>query len=340
MLRYVLKRESTEGTVGYLLARPEGQMGPPQALGYIKEHVNDEFMRKFVLTMLNGMDAEEFSGLVQRALQQDPPPFHALLYEACLMKDNFHQFLELFEEDQDEPGELGEYSPLVHIRASVLEDGSVHRRWIRLLRSNMLEHKAFPTFIARDIPAPCEPADLSAAHSIDEFFTGKADSVDLPTTEEIFRNAFDLLAAGEVFADQEERHEATLCPVALQRKWNMEVTVENGDLSYGMYGEQTSYGKGLDLASSRASLYMEITERVASFASIGKTGVLGRTRDYPLLCKSYGEFKFRGMNALDPNTLCLETPYLESAALVDGRGTGGRHSLSCPGTARFPVLQP
>ena len=55
-----------EVITGFFAAVPGGIATPAQAIGYIKGHQNDEFMRRFLLSMLEKLGQEEFYGLCTR----------------------------------------------------------------------------------------------------------------------------------------------------------------------------------------------------------------------------------------------------------------------------------
>lgn len=313
-MEYVLRREKTESGVGYLAARPVEMLAPPQALAYLKEHMHDEFMRKFVLSMMGEMDQQAFHDLCARAAAEDPPEFQALLFEACLKYPQFAQFAEFFE--AGDPAGLAAASPLPLIHAHLRPHGALHRRWMRLFEDNMGAHEPIPLRIAAGMPAPIQeaaprqprPATLPVAEA-GRRLAPRAASQAQPSAEEIAEIAKTRLESLGVFTEEELRHTASLAPIGLMRKWRVHPEVRNGRLDYRLEASQISYGKGLDLQASRASLYMEVVERVSSFASIGPEGALGYATPLPLSHGSAEELAEGGLSCLDLSRLPLDAPY-------------------------------
>ncbi len=334
-MRYTLQRESTAAGVGYFAAVPGGVATPAQAIAYIKAHQNDEFMRRFLLSMLEKLGQEEFHGLCARAVAEDPPPFQALLYEACLMHPEYAQFQRLFE-GLDLPG-LARFSPLPLIPAALRPDREEHRQWLRLVEDNIVRHDPLPRAICRGLPRVAQPAtprspDTAAAVFAERFGGGLPAPADLPPAGEVFRHALSRLGTlDEVFNDVEQRHTASLSPIALMRRWNMAVRVQNGGLDYAMEGVQISYGKGLTLDAARASLYMEIAERVCSYADFGLDGVLGRARPYALEIGGADELRSEGRETLDLDALAPDAPYAgQMLYWMEGEAPDGRPVLVPP----------
>lgn len=329
MMTYELTRETTVAGVGFFEALPTRRIHPSEALAHLKAHPHDGFMRLFVVKMLGQMGEEEFYGLVERAVAEDPPEFQALLLEACLAHEKFAQFQGMFEESEG----LAGLSPLALLRAHLAPDLAPHRPWMKLFRENMTAHRPMPLRIAQGFPLPVDEAAVQAAlRPVDDLARVKAEvlagraveAVARPTVEEVAEGALAALRRLEVFASPEQRHEKSLSAIALFRQWHMSVEVENGNLDYGLHGVQNSYGKGLTLPVARASLYMEIVERLASFASFGGSGLTDRTRPYPLRLARYSELRAAGLAAVDPNSLRLEAVYADTplhwleAAHLDG----------------------
>lgn len=79
--------------------------------------------------------------------------------------------------------------------------------------------------------------------------------------------ALDRLAQAGIVTGPEMRHESSLSPIALLRQWVMKTTVHNERHHFRFEGEQTAYGRGLDLESARAACVMEIVERCSAYAN-------------------------------------------------------------------------
>ena len=52
------------------------------------------------------------------------------------------------------------------------------------------------------------------------------------------------------------RHQASLSPIALLRKWRVHTRVNSGALDYSLASIQTAYGRGLSLAAAGVSLML------------------------------------------------------------------------------------
>ncbi|MDE5832220.1 MAG: YcaO-like family protein, partial [Desulfovibrio sp.] len=76
------------------------------------------------------------------------------------------------------------------------------------------------------------------------------------------------------------RHEASLSPIALLRKWRIDCRADTGRNSHTLAGEAIAYGRGLSLAAARTACLMETVERVCSYPSIETTaaGAIVRNR--------------------------------------------------------------
>jgi ribosomal protein S12 methylthiotransferase accessory factor YcaO len=113
-----------------------------------------------------------------------------------------------------------------------------------------------------------------------------------------------------VLTGWESRTEATLCPFAVERPWNLEIRVESGRNTWELRGTLTSYGRGMNIHQARMSCAMEAVERYSSFASIDSRGrVPGYRKNHALIKARYGDLVREGLEALDPNEMRLEVPY-------------------------------
>jgi YcaO-like protein with predicted kinase domain len=150
-----------------------------------------------------------------------------------------------------------------------------------------------------------------------------------PAPERTFKVALAALEKVGILADKEMRHVASLSPIALMRRWKMNVSVDCGRHRYELSGIQTSYGRGLELEAARAACAMEMLERYASFASVGRNEVTGYQRQYPLVYARRSEMKKENRLALDPDRLRLEVPYRDEPVYwIEGEPAGNDNSGS------------
>jgi hypothetical protein len=141
------------------------------------------------------------------------------------------------------------------------------------------------------------------------------------------------LQALDLFEDGEMRHQSSLSPIALLRKWRFDHQVVNGGLAYTLSGSQTSYGRGLSLEAARASCLMEVVERCSSFAGVTASGITGTQRPHPVLYGSRSQLIADGYPVLDPNRLSLEVPYRDEPLYwMEGEQLkrSGRHPVWVP----------
>lgn len=218
---------------------------------------------------------------------------------------------------------LAPHSPLVYLRWSLLPDAALHRAWSALFGANITQHAALPHPQDDDLPLlyPCttataaSPLVLTLAHLHARFKDSPGPSWVRPPAQETAAHALEILADKGILAGVEMRHEASLSPIALLRKWQVNMQVHCGALHYRVQGQGTTYGRGFSLADARASYAMEMIERASAYASVysdgERTGIVGTATPQPLLKARYSEIVTSGRAVLDPNTLPLEVPYAD-----------------------------
>ena len=338
-LPYDLRLTTTGSGVGYFAAVPALEASFDQDLAYLRECPMDQFMHNHLLEMVGRLDLETARQILEMAGDRDPV-VTVLLYEASLTFPALAPLAAGFQ--PREIARLLEYTPLNHARWSLLEDRTLHSRWIELFDRNLSQHEPLPSPDDAGLPFPYDPTEPARGASppvhVGEICGGVArpsggKAPADPPPGETARRALERLQALGVVAGEETRHTSSLSPHGFLRRWKMERTVENGCLHYSLSGIQTSYGKGPTPDAARASYAMEMAERCSSFASIGPEGVLGTRRKYPLVHDRLSRLREQGRAALDPNELPLEAPYADQALYwMEGEERKG-------GTTR-PVLVP
>lgn len=311
---YRLTRIRTEAATGYFDCTPVEDPDFDQALAVCRRRPDDEFMRKHLLRLVAGWPMPEMKRRVQ--LAADDPFLRALFFEACLLVDAFAPLCARFKEK--ELGRLAQASPLLYIKAHRLKDHRLHRRWIDRLRPNFSRHTLLlpPGEIA--LPAPVSDAAvaqaMAASETLEQVVAGlgantKRHASQTPDAAAVAGEALERLARAGIPVGAEMRHEASLSPIALQRTWQLSLTVDCGRHHYRLGGEQIAYGRGLELDAARAACAMEIVERVSSYATVSQERVEGYHHPYPLIRARLSELTGKGLVALDPNRLGLEAPY-------------------------------
>lgn len=94
-----------------------------------------------------------------------------------------------------------------------------------------------------------------------------------PDQEQVLGRVASALAAAGILAGPEMRHDASLCPIALLREWQLDAGSEHGR-PYSLTGRLTAYGRGLTLLQARISCLMEIAERASAFAAVDAQGMI------------------------------------------------------------------
>jgi ribosomal protein S12 methylthiotransferase accessory factor YcaO len=316
-MKYKFNLSDTVGTVGYVSCEPPADLTFEEALAYLEEHPLDDFMHKHLLTRVQDFDQKKFKALLKTAVQDYTiikPVLAALLYETCLLYGKFSKMLPLFPNDASE--QLQHHTPLIYIRWVKQKDKNDHLAWINTFKKNIHDHRMLPLpelIEDFDLPMLYEPHTESfvSIETIREKLlqTPYSNPWSRPPAQETTDLALSRLDKTALFADVEMRHIASLSPIALLRRWNIDLSVTNGSLDYTLQGLATSYGRGLALADARAGLTMEIVERASSFVSFNSEGVLNTLKEHPLEHATYSELTEKNISAFDPNLLSLEVPY-------------------------------
>jgi len=342
-MKYKFNLSDTVGTVGYVSCEPPADLTFEEALAYLEEHPLDDFMHKHLLTCVQNFDQKKFKALLKTAVEEYTilkPVLAALLYETCMLYGKFSKMLPLFPDNAIE--QLQEYTPLIYLRWAKREDRYDHLAWITKFKENIHEHRMLPLpDVAEDFDLPMlyEPLTetvTTAAEVREELAKTPYNAPwSRPPAQETTDLALSRLEKTPLFADVEMRHIASLSPIALLRRWNIDLSVKNGSLDYTLQGLATSYGRGLALPDARVGLTMEIVERASSFISFDETGVVNTAKDHPLTHARLSELKAQGIHAFDPNLLSLEVPY-EDEKLYWMEG----HTPKLSGDGYEPVLVP
>ncbi len=328
-MRYELRLMDTLSGVGCFAAHPGPNLSFAEMLARLRQHPLDDFMHQHLLFKLGEHRTRKFEKLIEE-VQQDgqciDPVLAALLVEACLGHERFaHLLPRLAGLDLRE---IARHTPAVHIRSHLLPDQPLHNEWTMRMQMNIVAHETLAAPDEIGLAAPYARADLPPPVTVTAADMRQRLAPVLPPplarrpAQETSALALEKLTEKNVFVGQEMRHKASLSPIALLRMWLVELSVKSGGLSYSLSGLQTSYGRGLDIEGARASYLMEVAERVSSYASIGKRGVMGLARPCPLTVGSYDEVT-ASSHSLDLSRVRLEVPY------------AGQRIFWMPGEERF-----
>ncbi len=315
-MRYELKLMDTLSGTGCFAAFPGPNLSFSEVLDHLEKHPYDEFMHRHMLDMLGKHRTRKTQKLIKEIKgNPDKNVLAALIYEAVQTHPRL-QSLKAEVENNFDAQELRKYSPTLHLRSYLLKDQPLHNKWTSLLADNMEQQEDLPTLEEAGIPQLYSAEELPSKN----FTTATvmrdklAEESKLPPAkerapmEEVTANANKQLDAIGVFMGPQMRQKGCLSPFAVLHHWMVDNRTDNGSLSNSLRAIQTSYGRGFTFEQACVSCSMEVAERVSSYASIGKSGVLGRTSNLPVIKGTYEELSKESL-ALDPDTLTLESPY-------------------------------
>jgi ribosomal protein S12 methylthiotransferase accessory factor len=319
---YVLELETTESATGYFSCKTADPLAIEDMISRLRFSPYDDFMHQLLLRAISGLSSEAFEALCRDACNHNDRIILSALHELDLLAKSPFKISPPVKGrlERLSAADFSAYTPLIVIKSQTAPDRDANRKWVRLFRENIFNHAPLPSPEVHDLPflfdagwmenkygIKTDPAVLRKKHC-----RLKKPVVDsLPTLEQTAQNALEKLEKIKILRGPEMRHEASLSPIALLRRWEMRLSVANRRNDYTLSGIQTSYGRGLTLEAARASNLMEIAERYASFAGIDQDHIPGYAADYRLIHGSFSSLQDRGISILNPNALALEAPYLD-----------------------------
>ncbi len=316
-LDYELQLTETADSTGYFAAVPKETVPFPEAVAYLRGHVFDDFMHKYILGFVQTWQPDQLLAAFED-LAPDDHVIRALVLEASLLNSDFKSVLERF--TPEEIRFLGDHSPLIYIRHSQNPTLQLHRKWITHLGDNIQRllplqppEKIGPVPDLADTPSVDPGPAATTLRSLlqDSGYRAGRFRVDPDAARRTYGRALEKLEGIGVIIGEEMRHTASLSPIALLRKWHFSVSVRHRSLHYGFSGGQTSYGRGLQLASAQAACAMEMVERCSSFACIDGDNLPELSAPHPLLYGSRSNLIQEGHRVVDPQALGLETDYTD-----------------------------
>jgi len=307
-MAYELRLMKTQAATGYFMPVPQTEPEFAVTLAYLHDHPNDVYMHRYGLQQVLAMPLDKVQAL---AVSAGPDRvLTALLLEAVITHAPLAPLRRLFPPDW-----ISEYrhdSPLLVLRSENLADQDRHRQWTALLKKNLLQHLAPPPFSEVQL-APLfkttSPRRWIPLADVAPSTEASAPAPAMPSFETVYETAMQRLERIGILAEEEMRHESSLSPVALLRRWRMHIRVQQDRHHYTFSGLQTSYGKGLSLERARASCAMEIVERCSSFAQVVDDRLPETAQDHRLRRACLSELQNEGLAALDPDAMGLEVPY-------------------------------
>lgn len=313
---YRLELNQTAGSTGFFSAVPQNLSDLKAMIDYLRCLPTDNFLHLHLLGQLGEQSLSAVMDLVESDVGQDPV-VRALLLEAGTTFPHLAEIKNRF--NQREVRQLAGQTPLIFLRSIMRADQSLHGQWARLFEANLTRHRPLPppdkTGLSmlfekgqgKEAPLP-ENAHLKSIidrHLIGTHGSGTPRRPLAQTIDLALQRLEDL----DILDGPEMRHQSSLSPIALLRKWRFNHAVKSGRLNYVLSSVQTAYGRGLSLEAARASCLMEVVERCSAFVSVAETGIVGTRCPHPLLYGPRSQLDTKGERLLDPNALCLEVPY-------------------------------
>jgi len=316
VIQYELDHLDTQFGTGSFACRPSHDLDVEHGFEYIQEHPYDDFMHKHLLGLAGKFGPNLTRQLMEKG-KEGNPYLLALIYETCLLNDRLHDLMAEFE-GLDIKG-LAECTPLIYINWSLKADRDKRAYWLGLFSENLLGHRPLTATRGFQRPIPFDQQAIDAWYNATVPITrllpqeGKQRSqkggLPGPTPSEIARTARERLKAIDLNTGEETENQVSLSPFALKIPWHLQVKVSIGRNHWELTGPQTSYGKGLDRDQARVSCWMEVVERVSSFASFAEGGALNYKDGHPLIHGTYEDLREQYADVLDPNEIHLEVPY-------------------------------
>ena len=338
-IKYTLKLIRTQAAAGYFQAIPENLPQLTDILHRLHQTPMDSFLHRRALDTLDQCTAEELDRHLSHARKTNDTLLSALICEALFISKGMKAVRRYF--STEEITSLLDATPLIPLRSALAPNRRLHAQWIRKFKDNLIDHAPLPPLSQSGLPPLCAgecgiiPVKGHEIKNIHKEYAGNTHgkTEDSPTVEETTQKALDALDRAGVGLEAEMRHQSSLSPVALLRKWRFCTTTETGRHRFTLSGTQTSYGRGLSLEQARVSLAMEIVERCAAFSSVSPKGIVGTRIDHPLVHDTLSGLKRRGIPAIDPEKLALEVPYRDEPLYWTA-------AEPCAGEKNHPVMVP
>lgn len=272
-IQYLYSHSQTVSGTGYFTCVPEEDYSLEALFKLLQERPQDTFLHQFVLDQILRQNPAELLPYLNQS------PIHdIILAEACLISEPVKL---LFDDKINlRQANIYAFTPLPLLLDSSPGNKDIFKKILANLNQGLSLVQDLPfysdieldaqqllfTRYAEKIRAESKPASANAP---------------IINNAELLAKIMSKLAAAGLLIGQEMRHEASLSPIALLRKWPLRV--ESGlHPAYHLTGENTAYGRGLTLAQARISLHMEIIERASAYADFIADGDSGKVKDRDL----------------------------------------------------------
>jgi YcaO-like protein with predicted kinase domain len=344
-IQYELEHQVTQYGTGQFACFPREDLDFEDALAYIRHHPYDDFMHKHLLHLAGKFGPNLTRQLIQTGKDENTH-LTALMYEACMLNERLRSLRSAF--GAVDVKALAQYTPLIYINWSLQEGMDEKAYWLELFSDNILRHKPVrrDNEIAFPIPFDQEVMDAFMGRVIPidalihrrEKATTSDHTVNPLSPAATYAKAMEGLETLDFKAGPETENQASLSPCGVQMQWLLHIRTSTGRNHWELTGVQTSYGKGLHEDQARASCFMEVVERVSSFASFDSHGALHYKDGLPFMQGRYEDLIKQSYEVLNPNDMHLEVPYDNqplywvSAQRIDEQGA---HSIFVPAQLAF-----
>lgn len=314
--RYELEHQVTQYGTGQFACFPREDLDFEDALEYIREHPNDDFMHKHLLHLAGKFGPNLTRQLIETGKDENAH-LMALMYEACILNERLRSLRSEF--GAVDVKALAQYTPLIYINWSLQEQREEKAYWLGLFSDNILRHKPVRRENEMAFPIPFDHGVMDALMSRAMPIDALPDRPERDKTSDYAVNqrscavthakAMERLKALDFKAGPETENQASLSTHAVQMQWLLHIRTSTGRNHWELTGVQTSYGKGLHKDQTRASCFMEVIERVSSFASFDSHAALRYKDGLPLIQGRYEDLIKESYAVLNPNDMPLEAPY-------------------------------
>ncbi len=311
-LHYTLSRLGTGQGVGWFTCLPKGEPALIDILPELQKRTNDQFLREYALDQLKKLKPDAVLDLLERFGKQYPF-MQGLMQEAALLSEELASLRDRLTQKNREADSPA--SPLIYIRWSQAARHEMNDEWLRIFSENMTWHTPLPAPEETGLVIPY------AVETIAQWYNGRVSVQDIPRQmnrrggtrqsvplKEVVGQVRKKLEPLGILRGWESRTEATVSPYAVERPWNLEVNVTQGEHNWRLEGELVSYGRGLTIHQARIPCLMEIAERYSAFCRAREEALPGY-RGEPRLIRGAATVLKRSRRLIDPNEFLLEVPY-------------------------------
>ena len=311
-IAFTLSLKETVASTGFFVCLPDPELNLEQTLDYLNRHPLDTFMFRHALELLGQLSLDQVQALIVRG-SCGHPMRQALAMEAALSFAHLSPIGAAIDSKALTQAAAG--TPSITLRAMARPDYEIHRNWNDLLAANLSRHQPLPAPDQAPYPWPytaeavADPGGVYITQILASLPPPSRQSVSRPSSAETAAIALEKLEALGILADGEMRHESSLSPYGLLRKWRLAIQVACGRHRFSLSGLQTAYGRGLCLDDARASYAMEIVERCSSFASVGSGSLLNYEQDHRIHHGAFSALQQGAIPPIDPNAFGVDVPY-------------------------------